>query len=212
MIVLNADFRHCTGCWRILPKANFNAKTRWPDGQPRTFQSRCRPCARRRQRQLTGARPKPPRLTVEEVRQRQALRRTEYIERIRSDPVSLADWRAKRRMDAKLARDRRRGGPPTRTYPLRRKLAGTTVPDNYTAPSKVETVPAEPLRVYLEKRFPNYDASAMLLAVRGAVSDKGLRRLFNDRVPTIELDFADRLLTLGLGRPDLLNALYPVAV
>lgn len=212
MIVLNADFRHCTGCWRILPKANFNAKTRGPDGEPRTFQSRCRPCARRRQRQLTGARPKPPRLTAEEVRQRQALRRVEYIDRIRSDPVSLAEWRAKRRMDAKLARDRRRGGPPTRTYPLRRKLAGARVPDTYTGPSHAETVPAEPLRRYLHYRFPDLDVQAIHLAVKGAVSDRGIYRLLNNRAETVELDFADRLLTLGLGRPDLLNVLYPVAV
>jgi hypothetical protein len=209
MIVLHAGFRHCTGCWRILPKANFNAKTRGPDGEPRTFQSRCRPCARRRQRQLTGAKPKPAPLTAEELRERQAKQRVAYVEAIRADPAKLAAWRATRRMDAKLARDRKRGGPPRRKYPQRRMLAKRRVSLAWAGPSRAETVPAAPLRAYIGRRFPGFEAGEVAVAVGEAVSYKGLHRLLTDRVDRIELDFVDRFLTRGLGRPDLLDALYP---
>lgn len=91
-----------------------------------------------------------------------------------------------------------------------RKVSRATY-DGYVAPSSKDAVSAAPLRAYLYQRFPGWKAEEIHAVVQGSVSPRGLWRVLtaegNDHVT---LDLADRLLTLGLGRPDLLNTIYPM--
>jgi hypothetical protein len=79
----------------------------------------------------------------------------------------------------------------------------------HRAPSKAETVSADPLRRYVLARFPGWTLHEIAEVTGRSVSDKLLSRVLREHAATIELDVADRFLTLGLGRPDLLLALYP---
>lgn len=85
----------------------------------------------------------------------------------------------------------------------------TTAMGAYIGPSKVEVVDAEPLREFIRTAFPDTNANALAAKIAFAISDRRLRDLLNGQ-PKIELDTADRFFTVGLGRPDLLNATYPI--
>ena len=91
--------------------------------------------------------------------------------------------------------------PPRRQWGDGRKVAGAWAP-----PSSQETVDPAPFLAYLAYRFPTWDLEE--LARLMGISSRRMRDwAHGDRA---ELDAVDRALTRGLGRPDLLNVLYPV--
>jgi hypothetical protein len=208
MILIAEGWRRCACCRALKPQARFNAKKFWPDGSVRYYQSYCKPCARQRNRELNGWKPRR-RMSAAQRAKREIEKRQAYEERILADPERFAEIKAKRRMDARLYRERQRGGPP-RVYPLRKTKCGVPVVEGYRPPSYVEMVPSEPLRTYLQHAFHGWTHREMG-AVMGNSSRLGgnaLQRIFNQ--DTVELAFADRVLTVGLRRPDLLNDLYPL--
>jgi hypothetical protein len=208
MILVADGWRRCAACKQLKSIERFNAKSRWPDGRVRFYQSYCKPCARQRNRELNGWKPRR-RMSAAQRAKRAIEKRERYEARILADPVLFAEAQAKRRMDARLYRDRQRGGPP-RPYPLRKTKRGTPVTERYRPPSYAEMVSSEPLRNYLKHTYHGW-THREIGAEMGNSSRLGgnaLQRIFNQ--DTVELAFADRVLTVGLRRPDLLNDLYPL--
>lgn len=209
MILVAEGWRHCARCDVLKPLEKFNAKVRWPDGRVRFYQSYCKPCARQRNRELNGWKPRR-RMSAAQRAMREIKSRQDYEARILADPERFAEVRAKRRMDARLWRERQRGGPP-RPYPQRKTKCGTPVTEAYRQPSCTEMVSSEPLRNYLEHTYHGWTHREIGAAIGNSArlgGGKALQRIFNQ--DTVELDFADRVLTVGLRRPDLLNDLYPL--
>ena len=91
------------------------------------------------------------------------------------------------------------------------RSAHVTKYDAYEDPRWWEVgVDAEPLVTYLRDTFPGWSAWDIYQQTHHAVSDRLLRALLDGDRPRLALDSVDRFLTIGLGRPDLLNALYPM--
>jgi hypothetical protein len=99
------------------------------------------------------------------------------------------------------ARINRRDKKPTR-------LQTKHTVEPYRPPSCVEVVDAEPFRDFLAVMYPGMNAGEIATLIAFAVSDRRLREIFRGAA-TVELDTVDRFFTRGLGRPDLLNAVYP---
>jgi hypothetical protein len=133
-------------------------------------------------------------------REKEASRR--WRERMMEDEERHAHYLAGRRIGQRIAVERVTGD-----------LAGASrerdASDAYRLPSKAETVSADPLRRYVLARFPGWALHEIVQVAGRSVSDKLLSRVLREHAHTIELDAADRFLTRGLGRPDLLLALYP---
>lgn len=83
--------------------------------------------------------------------------------------------------------------------------------DAYRKPTRVEVVAPEPLLEFIGARFDGWESYEIAAMTGQAVSERWLSRLIRERPAVVELDAVDRFLTLGLGRPDLLNDLYPIA-
>lgn len=132
---------------------------------------------------------------------RQRARSKEHLRRLYADPDRRAEYLV-------AARILRRGGRDSTENTMRPKRP-TIEP--YRGPSSADTVPAEPLRDYLVERFAGWTVGEIHEALRCGTSDRLVYRILtgadNDR---ITLDAADRILTVALSRPDLLNALYPL--
>jgi hypothetical protein len=75
-----------------------------------------------------------------------------------------------------------------------------------------EGVPAEPLIAYIRHCYPGWTPYEIArLAAPHSVSVDWVRRLLQREAGKVELEAVDRFLTHGLGRPDLLLALYPAS-
>ena len=155
---------------------------------------------------------------------------------IKADPVRRARYAAKHReaQRARYAKDPERRREEQRRWrarlmednpehyveivliPRRFRREGRTYfeqgMETYRAPSKMETLPVGPLRDFILSQFPGWEAHEVAQATGYVLNPDTLRRLLGDKLgngEVVALDLADRLLTKGLGRPDLLNALYP---
>jgi hypothetical protein len=116
----------------------------------------------------------------------------------RSTPEGAARQRERR---AKRTRPRTRPPRPPRRTP-------TTVNGTWQPPgSNSDLVDTGPLLNYLTAAFPGLDHVAYADLLKMDVSL--MRRLLNGEHGHITLHVVDRALTHGLGRPDLLTALYP---
>jgi hypothetical protein len=210
MILVSVEWKSCTTCGWVKPVEDFWVKSRDEQGKPVRWQSACKPCHRSRQRVLNGyeARKPPPNRTPEELAEMKRQNRRDRMERIRADPMLLAEWRERKRMEAWGARERARQGGPKREYPLRRIFAGEPVANAHKQPSQFEMVKAAPLREFLLRRYPGWEREELQAHLNGAVSNHGLLKVLT--ADQVTLDLADRLLTLGLDRPDLLNTIYPM--
>jgi hypothetical protein len=69
-------------------------------------------------------------------------------------------------------------------------------------------VNAGPLAAYLRMTFPHLPASEIALAL--TVPERRLRPIMAGTDDRVTLAWVDKAVTRGLGRPDLLNQLYPV--
>jgi hypothetical protein len=169
----------------------------------------CRPC---RRTYVAEYRARP------EVRARNlAMARKRHNERMANDPEYRA---AKRKASAKgsARRDREERNEAARFYYWKnagdRPRAKAMFPSrqHYRRPTRVEVVAPEPLLEFLSARFDGWQSFEIAALAGEAVSERWLSRLMYERPAVVELDAVDRFLTHGLGRPDLLNDLYPIAV
>jgi hypothetical protein len=171
--------------------------------------SSCRPC---RRVYVAEYRARP------DVRARnRALARKRHRERMATD----ARYReAKRRwgLEASARRDRDERNEAARFQYWKnvgeRPRAKAMFPSrqHWHRPTRVEVVAPEPLLEFIGARFDGWESYEIAALAGNAVSERWLSRLIRERPAVVELDAVDRFLTLGLGRPDLLNDLYPIAV
>lgn len=73
-----------------------------------------------------------------------------------------------------------------------------------SAPAMLDTAP---LVAYLHEAFPNRDA-AHIATLLGIEKPDRVRNLLDGKTPKLRAQFIDRMLTGGLGRPDLFDVLY----
>jgi hypothetical protein len=221
------DDRQCPRCERTQPAENFFAKTRFEDGSVRTRQTLCRDCSRERQRELGGHKPRS-RQSIEARRKR---RKAAY-ERIKRDPERAAKLRAAKREQARRRRERAKTDPAvdaairatTKRYYDKRKADPEVMLDKLVdariryrdqadprfshsdaTESFVNTkdyVPIEPFLAWLAVTFGG-DVPDEFVELVG----HDMKR-FRDR-DAISLGIVDRIVTHGLGRPDLVESLYP---
>ena len=113
------------------------------------------------------------------------------MESLREDPAAYEDYVSIRRMDARL-----------------RTGAVATKPQAVGAWRRTRNdLPAEPLLAWLASAFPGETAEQ--LEARTGVNAKRFRDIRAGQM-SVDLATVDRIFTLGLGRPDLVAALYPV--
>lgn len=129
------------------------------------------------------------------VRHRQVVR--DYYARKTATPEGLTEFTVAKRMH-------RRAKQPSNMRPNR------PTKEAYKGPSCAEVVDVAPLLAFIDDRFPGLTPSEVAREIGYAVSERRLRAVFYEGQMTMELDTVDRFLTQGLGRPDLLNAIYPV--
>jgi flagellar biosynthesis GTPase FlhF len=221
------DDRQCPRCERDLPAENFHAKTRFDDGSVRTRQTLCADCTRERQRELRGHKPQTRQSKAERRRRRKAA-----YERMMSDPARVAKLRAAKREQAQRRRDRAKTDPTvdaairatTKRYYEKRKADPEVMLDKLidariryrdqadprfahsdAAEAFVDIhdyVPIEPFLDWLAVTFDG-DVPGEFVELVG----HDMKR-FRDR-DAISLGIVDRIVTHGLGRPDLVESLYP---
>lgn len=206
--------KRCSRCYFRKPTVYFHPRERRPDGTVRTYQSRCKACAREfaretNARQRNRDRPydgRKPSMTREQALARRREQYAARMARIAADPEKLAEWRESVRLKEKLRRERHgaKSYPPRRKWRDGRKVAGSWCP-----PSALETVDPAPFIAYLDRAFVGWTREELARVI--GVPSRRLRD-WGDQGMRAELDAIDRALTKGLGRPDLLNALYPVKV
>jgi hypothetical protein len=132
-----------------------------------------------------------------------------------------AEYREQKRRqgaEASKRRDREERNEAERFYYWKkagdRPRARSMIPtrQHYRKPARAEVVTPEPLLEFIGARFDGWNCYEIAALAGDAVSERWLSKLMLERPAVVELDAVDRFLTLGLGRPDLLNDLYPVAV
>lgn len=201
------DVKRCSRCGFNKPVTYFHVRRRNDDGTPRTYLSRCKACMREVNREVNGHRPRKPAMTHAE---RLARKREKYAARmtvLSADPAALAEWREYLRVKEKLRRERL----GAKQYPPRTAWQdGTPIAGAYEPPSRREIVDPAPFVDFLARAFPGwtYESLGALLGL----PPRRLREWAEYQGGNATLDAVDRALTRGLGRPDLLNTLYPVEV
>lgn len=198
---------HC-GEWKPVD-SDFNVKTREPDGTPLTWQSYCQPCATIMNRERKGYRPRKPKLTEAQLADRRRERYRTRMRRMRKDPQRLAAWREQVRLKEKLRRER----AGAKQYPPRRRQNGRRVANPWVPASAkrldgVDLVNAAPFAAFIHREFPG--TTCLDIAEAMGTTDRSIRRLLSGVEPHVTLAWVDRCLTLGMGRPDLLNTIYPL--
>lgn len=129
-------------------------------------------------------------------RLRQEQRR--YRDKMRADPGLHARLAGNYRIDHHLR---------TGTTLTRRAQFGA-----YEAPKRhQDTLPAEPLVEFLRRWFPDdWTTGEIASYSKGTLHTRGIHNLLTGAQTEVELAHVDRFFTIGLGRPDLMNAVYPV--
>jgi hypothetical protein len=127
-----------------------------------------------------------------------------YYERMMATPEGRAEVIVSKRISRRLRAERE-----GRVYANPKRA--TVEPYRQVAHGKgSEVVPAGPIMAYLERTFPGWKPGEIATFIRNAVSGRLVYHLLVERPVNVELDAVDRLVTLGLGRPDLLLVLYPL--
>jgi hypothetical protein len=197
----------CRDCQRELPLTAEHFYTKG-NGKWDTY---CRPCRRARTKRAHDARMKTPE-GLAEVRAYQRRKQATYRERhpererkarqrrwsrIKADAPRHDQLNVNRRIDARLMGITAEG---------QRTRVAT---DAYRPPySTEELVDAEPLIRFLRDAFPGADHIALAEVLDANTTM--MMRLVSGRQPQVALHVVDRMLTVGLRRPDLVAALYPL--
>jgi hypothetical protein len=210
MIVISYRARFCSEC-RIAKNAarSFYRRT-FPNGRVGT-DSICKDCRRARARANHAAVMADPARAEHQRRRAAARRRARYaddLEHREREKARHRDWFARQRgaKREQLLQDARIRAAIARDRVSGRRDPG--VPGAYTGPSGPATrLDAAPLRAWLQQAFAHLGTHD--IAVQCRVCDRAIYELLVTREPTVSLTRADLILT-GAGRPDVLNALYPV--
>ena len=223
--------RPCPRCERTLPAEQFHAKVKNEDGSVRIRQTLCKECSRERQRELRGHKPKS-----KQSKNLRALRRRGRYLRDARDPDKLAKRREAKREQARRRRERAKTDAETAE---RMRAASERYRQKYMSDPEAHALRLIDQRIrYREKHptkqvqttaFEAFDGAhdwvdsepflSYLKETFGAVETRDLEGYLKidssrfDRLmeqKRISLSVVDYVLTKGLGRPDLLNALYPM--
>jgi hypothetical protein len=222
--------KRCPKCGKTKPASKFGRR-RHPKSGQWLLQSYCKPCHVKANRQWSRtpkgraahqakaakayARDKadPERMAkrrataakVQRDRRRkdpEAIRAAyeRWRERLKADPDRHQLLLAKRRIGHRIKREREAG-----TLELRRGHRGS---EDYETPTHVsDLVDAGPLREFVREAFPG--VGTVQLAAILLMDCTNAQRIFEGGQQHVTLFVVDRALTHGLGRPDLLNVLYP---
>jgi len=174
----------CTGVYRVGYSARRHRKYERDKANPQR-------AARRRARARVNQRRY---LERHADRQRDATRR--WRAAVQADPERRSAYNADQRINYRLRAD----GP----------VRGARVEDGYKGPGSAcdKAFDSAPLIAWLEQTFAG-DWGRKEIAKACRVNERTLYQLLTVREPLVSLHVADCVLT-GYGRPDLLNALYPV--
>lgn len=223
--------RTCTDCGDTKAAEEFRVRGYNEDGSPRTRQSYCIACARRR-RGVTKPLVKKKQ-TREEInrknleRYRQYRKDPDWVERKRArDRARARERRELAKQDAAIAeairatnqrwRERVRADPERYLAYLadmrirdRTRRNSTRVFSNVAGGYReaCELVPAAPFLRWLDAAFP--DETPETIQAKVGLNAKIVRNM-RDGQGTVSLAVVDTTLTIGLGRPDLVATLYPV--
>jgi phage FluMu protein Com len=205
--------KRCSRCGRWKELNHFYVRTRDATGNAATWSSRCRYCGKVAQRAYGGYKARKPAMTPDQQRERRhalyAARKAEIyaVDEIGEFiyPERVAAHREAMRVKEKLRRERQGAKP----YPPKRTVAGHEIAHSYRPPSgRYDGVDAGPFVAWLTYTFAGWEPFEIAHVL--GIPDRRIRELFSG-APRVTLDLVDRALTQGLGRPDLLNDLYPVA-
>lgn len=225
--------RRCVRCKRIQAAIEFYPKVRNEDGSIRTRQSSCRTCVNNRRR--ADRQERGERQSREEINRKARERYSRYrldpekAERMRKQAREGARRRrerakrdaairesiqaAQRRWYEKLYADPERHADylvTIRIYGRSRRDSGriiASVPDAYRHDRTL--VASGPFLAYLAEAFPG--ESPEQLEKRIGLAARTLREIDSrNGVGLVELETVDNAFTRGLGRPDLVAALYPI--
>lgn len=120
---------------------------------------------------------------------------------LQSDPERYATHLSQRRIDKRIRAERVTG-----------KIEGGWIEadamDAHRPPSLKDAIPAEPFVAWIRDEFHGAEPSTIAIALH--IPDRRVRALLNGELDRVTLDFVDRAFTRGLGRPDLLNMVYPI--
>lgn len=215
------ETKTCRECENDLPLAEFNAKSRWSDGSPRTYHSYCKACALAYNRVVAGfanrGRPYDPRKPAMSPEQRKERRRDLHRARMETDPEYRERFRERKRESARELRRRERErmarDPKYReriqNLRRRRKAAFVAAKNRREKELRGEyaRLDREPFLTWVRARWLNPEEAGEALGI----DPRQIRALFNAEYDHVALRTVDRALT-NYGRPDLLNDLYPMAV
>jgi hypothetical protein len=134
----------------------------------------------------------------------------ELAERLRQDQRRYRDkLRADPELHALLAGNYRiglRGRAGTTPRQVSAQFGGYIPPGRHR-----ERLPAEPLVEFFKRWFPvEWSEYEIAGRSRGTLHSRTVRNLLAGLQTEVELSHVDRFFTVGLGRPDLLNAVYPM--
>lgn len=216
------DPRECPRCERFLDAEHFYAKGKNEDGSARGRATYCKDCSREMQRKPNGYKARRKRSKAEE-----RMRSAAYYAKLKRDPERMEVYRATRREQARKRYERAKTDPKLAAS-LRRAQARSrkkrrvenAVDDRIRRrdqtdpislyPDAIEAfdgdapdwVPAEPFLAWLAMTFGDNAPPELALLV-GHDLERFRRQV------AISLGVVDRVVTHGLGRPDLVESLYP---
>jgi len=213
MIVVSYRERACTDCQVFKNIARGFYRRVFKSGRVAS-DSICKQCRRERARAnylRIRADPELDARRRERAAQRRRERYTNDPEHREHEKRRHREWLAAKRgaERTRMLQDARIRAAITReTSAARPPSRNPKVPGAYTKPSgPLEQRDATPLRAWLTRTFP--DMTTGEIAQRCHVSDRVIYAIMVERKATVSIVRADHILT-GAGRPDVLNALYPL--
>jgi hypothetical protein len=196
--------KECSYCHQWKPVGRFFAKEYDDQHEVRLWSSRCKLCHKLIQRRKAGHKARKPGMTPAQQRARRLELYAKNMAVVRADPEQLAAYREAARVKEKLRRERK----GSKTYPPRRKQNGKPIMRAYEPVSAKGALDAEPFVRWLRDEFPHTPIPEVARAL--AAPERHLRDLYGGITNHVTLDFVDRAVTRGLGRPDVLNTIYPM--
>jgi hypothetical protein len=201
--------KQCPKCGVVKPLTRRNFVTTKSRKTGKTYWKHCRTCDSARQKAQRERVKADPEL-AEHYRQRHT---EDQRRRYQADPEKHRAYQRAYRAKLKEQEPERYGELFLIPRRFRREnrpaqFVGHAKFEPYRPPSCVDSVPAEPFRVWLERTFAGWTLEEI---ARAAGYSLPVRRLYGvlHEQDTVSLDAVDRFCTVGLGRPDVVNVLYP---
>lgn len=230
--------RPCVSCGETKAAEEFHAKERNDDGSIRTRQSQCKSCQKARLNELRGFKQREEVTKRTKKRRRAKKRRERYKERVSTDIDYRNHRRKTNRENARKERERAKTDPEVaeriraREERYRAKLAAD--PERRAEAAEIQRLDyrmrhPESNRRYFQAINAYNEARELLAAkpflmfllayeftpeqweAKTGVPAKRFRDVLNGQ-DKVSLAVVDQTVTVGLGRPDFLNDLYPIKV